>query len=141
VASSTERGAAGLTTERLDPLSMTMLPIPDESMDVSVCDPEVRTLVIRTGEAVGVYPLGCSSSAFHLTPGTYRHRPHTRWEGAGEATDGAIAWSAWLEETLDESMRCPSSCARGGMLWQVKKPKVHQAEHEDEQEQEQIMGH
>jgi hypothetical protein len=70
VASSTERGAAGLTTERLDPLSMTMLPIPDESMDVSVCDPEVRTLVIRTGEAFGVYPLGCSSSAFHLTPGT-----------------------------------------------------------------------
>jgi hypothetical protein len=38
-------------------------------------------------------------------------------------------------------MRCSSSCARGEMLWQVKKPKVHQAEHEDEQEQEQIMGH
>src|SRR5215471_19212302 len=31
--------------------------------------PKVRTLVIRTGEAFDVYPLGCSSSAFHLPPG------------------------------------------------------------------------
>jgi len=82
---------------------MTMLPIPDESMDVSICDPEVRTLLVRTGEAFSGYPLGCSPAAFHLTPGTYRCRGRSHSREA-EATDGAINWGAWLEETLDESM-------------------------------------
>jgi len=37
---------------------MTMLAIPDERMDVSICDPEVQTLLIGTGEAFGGYPSG-----------------------------------------------------------------------------------
>jgi hypothetical protein len=72
VASSTEGGVTGLTTKALDLLSMTVLPIPDESMDVSICDPKVQTLLIGTGEAFGVYPLGCPSPAFDLAPGTHR---------------------------------------------------------------------
>jgi len=44
VASSTEHGAAGLTTEGLDPLSMAMLAISYESVDGSIGDPAVRAL-------------------------------------------------------------------------------------------------
>ena len=77
-----------------------MFAVTDQSVDVSICDPGVWALLVRTGEALGVYPLGCSPAAFHLTPGTYwrRGRSHT---GAGEATDGTIAWGAWLEKTVD----------------------------------------
>jgi len=97
VAPSCEGGVAGLTTKRLDPLNMTMLPIPDESMDGSICDPEVRALLIGTGKAFGGYPLGCSSSAFHLTPGTYwcTGRSHTGGGSGGETTGGAVKWGAW----------------------------------------------
>ena len=48
---------------------MPVLAIPNESMDVSVCDPEVQTLLVGTGEALRIHPLGCSPAAFHLTPG------------------------------------------------------------------------
>jgi hypothetical protein len=48
---------------------MPVLAIPDESMDVSVCDPEVQTLLVGTGEALRIHPLWCSPAAFHLTPG------------------------------------------------------------------------
>ena len=79
VASSTERGAAGLTAKRLDLLGMAMLAISDQSVDVSIGDPEVRALLVETSEARGVYSLGCSPAAFHLTPGAYwrRGRSHT----------------------------------------------------------------
>ena len=52
VAPSSEGGVAGLTTKRLDPLSMTVFAIPDESMDVSVCNPEVQKLLFGTCEAL-----------------------------------------------------------------------------------------
>jgi len=66
-------------------------------MHVSVCDAGVEALSVRTGEALCVYPLGCSPTAFHLTPRAYsrRRRLHNRREGAGEATGGAIVWGAW----------------------------------------------
>ncbi len=79
VAPGSESGATGLAAKCLDLFSAAMFAIPDESMDVSVCDPEVRALLVGTGEAFGGYPLECSTVAFHLTPGTYwrRGRSHT----------------------------------------------------------------
>jgi hypothetical protein len=70
VAPSTEGSAAGRTSQRLDALGMPMLAIANQRMNVSIGDAAVQTLVVRTGEALGLYPLGCSSAAFHLTPGT-----------------------------------------------------------------------
>ncbi len=76
MASGTERGVASLTTKRLDPLSRAMLAIPNESMEVSVCDTEVETLAVRTSKALRVYAFGSTSMAFHLAPGANRQR---RW--------------------------------------------------------------
>jgi hypothetical protein len=78
VASSTERGVAGLTPKRLDPLSRAMLAIPDESMDVSSGDLEVETLTVRTGEALRVSTFGSTPTAFHLAPGPHTQRRWTR---------------------------------------------------------------
>ncbi len=64
MASGTQSGVAGLTTKRLNPLSRAMPAIPDESMDVSVCDPKVWALWVGTGEALSVYAFGSSSPAF-----------------------------------------------------------------------------
>jgi hypothetical protein len=58
-----------LTAKGLDALGMAMLAIPNQRVDVSIGDPEVRALLIGTGEAFGGYPLGGSPAAFHLTPG------------------------------------------------------------------------
>ena len=79
VASSTERGAAGLAAKGLDPLSMAMLAITDQSVNVGICDPGVRAYAVRTGETFCVHPLRGTSAAFHLTPGAYwrRGRTHT----------------------------------------------------------------
>ena len=101
--SSAERGVASLTTERLDVLGLAMLAIPDEGVDVSIGDAEVRTLMVGTGEALGVHPLGCSPPTFHLAPGTNqrRSRSHSKRRGAREVTGRAIKWSVWLEKTLD----------------------------------------
>jgi len=60
VASSTERGVAGLVAKGLDAFSLTMLAISNERMPVCVCDPEVQTLLIGIGETFGGYALGCS---------------------------------------------------------------------------------
>jgi hypothetical protein len=73
IASSTERAAAGLTTKGLDALGVTMLAIPDQGVDLRI-GLAVRALLIPTGVALGVYALGGSSAAFHLTPGAYRSR-------------------------------------------------------------------
>jgi len=99
VASSSERAVAGRASKGLDPRSRAMGAIPDEGVDSSVCNPGVLALLVGTGEALGVYPLGCSPPAFHLTPGAYwcRGRSHT---GGGEATDGTIKRGAWFEKTL-----------------------------------------
>jgi hypothetical protein len=79
VAPSSESGAAGRASKRLDLLSMTMLAIPNQGMNVSVCDAEVRALVVGTGEALGVRAFRGSPPAFDLAPGAYRQRrwPHT----------------------------------------------------------------
>ena len=103
VASSTESGVTGLATECLDLLSSTMCAVSNQGVDVSVCDAEVRTLVVGTGEALGIYPFWNTPSAFDLTPGAHRKRRrfHTRRESGGEAAGRTIKWGAWLEEMLD----------------------------------------
>ncbi len=55
VAPSSERRATDLTTKGLDALSIAMGAIPDQGVDASVCDPEVRTRIVGTGEALGVH--------------------------------------------------------------------------------------
>jgi hypothetical protein len=69
VASRAERGAAGLTAERLDLLSPTMLAISHQRMDLRIGDAEVEALRIGAGEPLGVDPLGGSPPAFHLCQG------------------------------------------------------------------------
>jgi hypothetical protein len=103
VASSTERGVTGLATECLDLLNATICAISNQGVDVSVCDAEVRALVVGTGKALGVYPFGSTPLAFDLAPGVHRKRgrSHTRREGGGEVAGRTIKWGAWLEEMLD----------------------------------------
>jgi hypothetical protein len=64
VASGTERTVARLAAKGLDRLSTAMLAIPNECMPVCVCDPEVHTLLIWTGEAFGGYPSGVLLGGF-----------------------------------------------------------------------------
>jgi hypothetical protein len=103
VASSTASHVTGLATECLDLLNATMYAISNQGVDVSVCDAEVRALVVGTGEALSVYPFGSTPSAFDLAPGAHRKRRrfHTRREGGGDAAGWTIKWGAWLEQTLD----------------------------------------
>ncbi len=105
VASGSERGMAGLATERLDLLSTTVLAIADQSVDLSIGVAEVGALLIGTGEARGVHALGCSSAAFHLRPGAYRSRCwlSTRRGGGGETTGRAIVWAAGLQQTVERA--------------------------------------
>jgi len=90
---------------------MAMLAISDQGVDMSIGDPGVRALLVGTGEALGVHPLGRSPAAFHLTPRSHRRRcrPHNRRVGAGEATGGTVKWGAWLEEMLGCGMHGPYS--------------------------------
>ena len=53
VPAGTERGAAGLTPERLDVLGLTMRAIADERMEVSVSVAKGGALPVGTGEAFG----------------------------------------------------------------------------------------
>ena len=146
VASSTESGAAGLAAKRLDPLGMAMLAIPNQGMNVSICDAGVGALSVGTGKALCVHPLRCSPAAFHLMPGTHRSRrwPYNRRGGGGETTGGAIMWGAGLKETLERGTH-PRCCSRLGrtMMGPAKRTKPYQAEHEEghEQEQEHMKGH
>ena len=98
-----------MTTKRLDALGLAMLAIADESVELSIGDPEVRALRVRTSEAVRGYALGCSPPAFHLAPGAHRcrSRSHNRRVGAGETTGGAIVWAARLEKTLHRGASLP----------------------------------
>src|SRR5215469_14575885 len=102
VASGTKCGVAGLTTKRLDPLDMAMLAIPDQGMDMSIGDPEVRALLVGAGEPLGVDAFGCSPSAFHLRPGrrSSRRWPSSRRGRGGETTGGAIVWGAGLQQIV-----------------------------------------
>jgi hypothetical protein len=60
VVPSSEGGAAGLTAKGLDPLGMAMRAIANQGMDVSICDPSVRALVVGAGKALGV-PTACAT--------------------------------------------------------------------------------
>ena len=137
--SSCESGVAGLAAKRLDALSMAMLAITYQSVDVSICDPGVRTLTVRTGEALCVYPLRCSPAAFDLAPGAdrWRRRLHTRREGAGEATGGAIAWGAWLEKSVDCGVQRHGFRVGRAMMEPIQVPKPCQGKQKEEHEQEQ----
>src|SRR5438552_15485809 len=79
-----------------------MLAIASKGMNGSVCNAEVKTLSVGTGEALCVHALGGSTAAFHLAPGTHRSRdwPCTRGGSGGETTGGAIVWAAGLEQTV-----------------------------------------
>src|SRR5260370_36176811 len=90
--------------------------IPDKCVDVSIGDAEVRALLVRTGEALGLYPLGGPSAAFHLTPGTYwrRLRFHNGRVGAGEAAVWAIVWGAGPQQTVEHAALGPTPL--GGRL-------------------------
>jgi hypothetical protein len=96
IASSAEPGAARRTSERLDRFSAAMLAIPDERMDVGVSDPEVQTLLIGTGETLGIDAFGGTSPAFDLAPGAYwsRYWSCTQRGSGGMSTDGAIVGGA-----------------------------------------------
>jgi hypothetical protein len=111
MASSAERGVAGRASKGLDPLSMTMLAIANQGMNVSIGDAEVGALVIGTGIALGVYPLGCSPAAFHLTPGAHSWRcwRYDRRGRGGETTGRAIVWAAGPEQTMQPAALGPSS--------------------------------
>jgi hypothetical protein len=69
VAPGTERGVTGRASKGLDLLGLAMPAIAHQSMNVSIGDPAIRALLVGTGETLGVYSLGCSPAAFHLTPG------------------------------------------------------------------------
>ena len=103
MASSTESRVTGLATECLDRLNSTMYAISNQGVDVSVCDAEVRALVVGTSEALSVYPFGSTPSAFDFAPGAHkkRHRFHIRRESGGKAAGWTIKWGAWLEQRLD----------------------------------------
>jgi len=142
IASSTERAAAGRTSKGLDALGLAMRAIAHQSMDGSICDPEVRTLVVGTSEASSRYGLGGSPPAFDLAPGSHRRRGWFRvWRG--ETTDGAIKWGAGLEETVDQRTSLPCLCRERLKREPAKTPKQRQREEEEEHEQEQehMNGH
>jgi hypothetical protein len=64
VASGSESRVAGRASKRLDPLGMAMLTIPDQCVDVSICDPAVRALLVGTGKTLRVHPLGALPGGF-----------------------------------------------------------------------------
>jgi len=105
-----------------------MLSIPDESVDLSLGDAEVRALLIGTSVALGVHMLGGSSAAFHLTPGAYKRRirSHTWRRSAGQTAGRAVKWGAWFEQTVDQ--RASPCYLRMGRLKSepVKRPKQRQ---------------
>jgi hypothetical protein len=122
-----------------------MLAIADESVDLRIGVAEVATLLMGTGKARRVDPLGGSPSAFHLTPGVNwcRGRSYHRRVGAGEATGRAVQWGAWFEQTVNRGTH--SSCFEVGRLErepaQTSRPRQRQEEAEHEQEHKHIKGH
>jgi len=53
-----ERAATGLASKCLNGFSMALFAIAHQSADSSVSDAKVKALLVGTGEASGVYPLG-----------------------------------------------------------------------------------
>lgn len=112
-----------------------MRAVSNQGVDVSVCDAEVRAMVVGAGETLGSYPFRSPSSAFDLAPGAHRKRgwSHTRREGGGETAGRTSKWSARLEETVDFGVDGSSSRVRRAMLEPGQLPKPRQAEYEEEQ--------
>jgi hypothetical protein len=136
VASSTERDATSRASKGLDALGTAMFAISDQRVDVSVCDPAVRALPVRTGETLSGYAFGGSPSAFDLAPGAHRQRrwPCTRRGSGGVTTGGAIVWGAWLEEAVERSALACCQLGRA-MMEPAKETQPSEREHEDTQEQ------
>jgi hypothetical protein len=110
---------------------------------MSICDPGVQALLVGTGEALGVHPLGSSPPAFDLAPGAHRERRrlHHRRKGGGEATGRAIVWGARLEKAVERGVL---GCCRLGrtMMGPAKETQPHEREYEDKHEQrEEHMKH
>lgn len=84
-----------------------MLAISNESMDISIGDPEIQTLLIGTDIALSVHALPASDFA----PGAYRWKcwPYHRRGSGGETTGGAIVWATGLEETVEGDTLGPAS--------------------------------
>jgi hypothetical protein len=141
VASSAERGAARRASEGLDRLGLAMLAIANESMNMSIGDAAVEALLVRTGEAFGVYALGSSPTAFHLTSRTHwRRRCSSTQRGSGtETTGGTIVWAAGFQQTVERTAPGPSSWGGRPKMEPVKTPKQRQREQETEHEQ--MKGH
>ncbi len=64
VAPGSESRVTGRAAKGLDALSTAMLAISHQSMDSSISDAKVPTLVVRTGEAFGIYPSGALPAGF-----------------------------------------------------------------------------
>ena len=105
-----------------------MLAIANQGMNVGIGDAEVRALLVGTSEALGVYSLRCSPTAFDLTPGAYRSRCwlHARRGSGDETTGGAIVWAARLEQTVEHGALGPSSCGGRPKREPVKTPEPRQ---------------
>ena len=131
VTPSTESDAAGLTVKGLDSLSMTMYAIPNQGVDVSVCDLGVRALLVGMGKALSAHPFRYSPPAFDLAPGTHREalalQPTRGWRRGDSWT---IEWGAWLEETLDHGVQRHFSRVERAMMGLVKMTKPCHGEHE-----------
>src|SRR6266516_3210944 len=142
MATSGEGRAASLTAKGLDLLGTAMLAIPNQSVDVSVGDSKVRALLVGTGEAFGVYPLGCSPAAFHLTPGVHRQRCRlsTRRGSGGQTTGGAVVWGARFEQTVEPGASL-GSFSRLGRTMMGPAQGTKQREREQEEEQEHMLVH
>jgi hypothetical protein len=143
IASSTERGVAGLAAKGLDALGPAMLAIANERMSVSIGDPAVPALQASTSETFSVYAFGGSSAAFHLEPGAHRPRrwASTRRGSGGESTSRTIVWGAGLEQTVECAALGPSPWMRRLKRKPAKTPKKHQTEEDHEQEPEDMKGH
>ena len=83
MASGSERDVASLTAKGLDALGLAMLAIPDKGVDVSIRDPVVRALLIRTGVALcsraWVLPAGFSPHARGVQEQALALHPTRQW--------------------------------------------------------------
>ena len=138
-----ERGAARLTAKGLDALSLAVLAITNQRMNLSLGNAEVGALWVGAGVSLGVDPLGCSPAAFDLVPRAYWCWPSNRRGSGGETTGGAIVWGLWLEQTVHRGAH--RSCCEAGRLKMepAMTPKPGQSKDEGEHEQEHVnlKGH
>jgi hypothetical protein len=96
----------------LDPFGTAMLAIANQGMNVGIGDPEVRTLLVGTSEALGVYSLRCSPPAFELAP-VARHpqvlAPHPTRQWRRDDRRGNRLGSEAMPQTVERGALGPSS--------------------------------